>query len=299
MRVFITGASGFVGGFLGRHLRESGDVVVDPFVDLSDTAALWHAIAAARPDAIYHLAGQADVGRSWDTPSETYQINTIGTANVIEGAARAGTNPTVLIVSSGEVYGRVETADLPVTEEHALRPTTPYGASKAAAELVALQAFWGRSLPVIVARPFNHIGPGQSDAFVVSALARQIAEAERDPARDLCVGNLAAARDFSDVRDVVRAYRACVSQGTPGRVYNVCSGVAVPIRDVVDRLLAMARRPIRMTVDPSRVRAVDVAEVRGDASRVRADTAWVPVHGLDEGLAAVLDWWRIRVTEAA
>ena len=299
MRVFVTGATGFVGGFLGRHLRACGDEVVDPFVDLADTDSLWAAIAAARPDALYHVAGQADVSRSWKEPAETYQINAIGTANVIEGAVRAGSDPTVLVVSSGEVYGRVESADLPVNEDHPLRPTTPYGASKAAAELIALQAHWGRALPVIVARPFNHIGPGQSDAFVVSAMARQIAEAERDADPELCVGNLAPARDFSDVRDVVRAYRACVMSGTPGRIYNVCSGVAVPIHDVVDRLIAMAHGTLRVVVDPSRVRPTDIAEIRGDASRVRADTGWIPVHGLDEGLADVLDWWRERISRSA
>ena len=151
----------------------------------------------------------------------------------------------------------------------------------------------------MVVRPFNHIGPGQSDAFVVSAMARQIAEAERDADPELCVGNLAPARDFSDVRDVVRAYRACVMSGTPGRIYNVCSGVAVPIHDVVDRLIAMAHGTLRVVVDPSRVRPTDIAEIRGDASRVRADTGWVPVHGLDEGLADVLDWWRERISRSA
>lgn len=295
----MTGGGGFVGSFLRAHLEASGDEVIDPFVDITEPALIAAAIRDAAPDAVYHLAGQADVGRSWADPAETFTINALGTLNVVAAVCHLASPPRVLVVSSGEVYGMIAPDELPVRESHILRPASPYGASKASAELAALQAFHGRQIPVIVARPFNHIGPGQSDAFVVSAVARAIAEAEVTGLDEIAVGNLEAARDFSDVRDVVRAYRACVERGTPGVTYNVCSGVAVPIRDLVDRLVAFADRPIRVTIDPDRFRPSDVPVIYGDSSRLRAGTGWSPIHPLDEALEATLHWWRARVTAPA
>ena len=295
MRAFVTGGRGFVGGFLRAHLESCGDVVVDPFIELADTGALTDAVVSAAPDVVYHLAGQADVARSWRDPVETWEINALGTVRLLEAVRRCAVVPRVVVVSSAEVYGHVRPDALPVTEGHPVRPVTPYGASKAAAELAALQAAEGGGVPVVVARPFNHIGPGQSDAFLVSAVARQIAEAEVSGADHISVGSLEAARDFTDVRDVVRAYRCCATDGRSGSVYKVCSGVAVPVREVVDRLLSFAARPLVTAVDPDRLRPVDVPEVRGDASRLRADTGWAPTHELDEALAACLGWWRDRL----
>lgn len=294
MRAFVTGGSGFVGGFLRAHLESCGDEVVDPFIELSDTAMLTDAIVAAAPEVVYHLAGQADVGRSWRDPVETWEVNVVGTVRLLEAVRCCTVVPRVVVVSSAEVYGRVRPDELPVRESHAVRPVTPYGASKAAAELAALQAVEGSGVPVMVARPFNHVGPGQSDGFLVSAVARQIAEAEASGADHLAVGNLDAARDFSDVRDVVRAYRCLAADGRAGAVYNVCSGVAVPVRSVVDRLLAMADRPLEIRVDAARLRPVEVPEVRGDASLLRHDTGWEPVHALDDALLGCLAWWRER-----
>lgn len=295
----MTGGGGFVGTFLRAHLEASGDEVIAPFVDITQPSEIGAAIRDAQPDAVYHLAGQADVGRSWADPAETFTINALGTLNVVVAASQLATPPRVLVVSSGEVYGVISPDELPVRESHALRPASPYGASKASAEMAALQAFYGRRTPVIVARPFNHIGPGQSDAFVVSAVARAIAEAEATGRDEIAVGNLDAARDFSDVRDVVRAYRACIDCGTPGATYNVCSGVAVPIRDLVARLVALAARPILVSIDPDRLRPADVPVIYGDASRLRTDTGWSPIHALDEALESTLQWWRQRVAERA
>ena len=295
MRAFVTGGGGFVGSFLCAHLAASGDEVIAPFVDITEPALIAAAIREAAPDAVYHLAGQADVSRSWADPAETFTINVLGTLNVVSAVCQLRMKPRVLIVSSGEVYGLIAPDELPVRETHILRPASPYGASKAAGELAALQAFHGQQVPVIDARPFNHIGPGQSDAFVVSAVARAIAEAEAAGSEEIAVGNLAAARDFSDVRDVVRAYRSCVERGTAGATYNVCSGTAVPISELVDRLIALAERPLRVTVDPERFRPSDVPVIFGDSSRLRADTGWTAVHALDDALAATLHWWRQRV----
>ena len=289
----MTGSSG---RFLCAHLLASGDEVIAPFADITDPAAIAEAVHAASPEAIYHLAGQADVGRSWQHPGETFAVNALGTLNVVTAARSVATPPRVLVVSSGEVYGAIAPDELPVRESHVLRPATPYGASKASAELVALQAFHSGHLPVIVARPFNHVGPGQSEAFVVSAVAKAIAEAERDGVDEIAVGNLSAARDFSDVRDVVRAYRSCVERGTAGATYNVCSGRAVVIRDVVDRLIALSSRPLVVRVDPDRFRPSEVPVVFGDASRLHADTGWAPTHGLDDALADTLAWWRGRLS---
>ena len=299
MRAFVTGGNGFVGTFLCAHLEASGDDVVAPFIDITRPEAIATAIKEAAPDAIYHLAGQADVGRSWVDPAETFTVNALGTLNVVTAAVALETVPRVIVVSSGEVYGQIAPDELPVRETHVLRPASPYGASKAAAELAALQAFHGRRLPVIVARPFNHVGPGQSDAFVVSSVAKAIAEAESSGGDEILVGNLAAARDFTDVRDVVRAYRACVERGRPGETYNVCSGTAVPIAELVERMVGLATRPLRITIDPSRFRPLDVPVIFGDSSQLRADTGWSPIHALDEALAATLQWWRERVTAAA
>ena len=291
----MTGGGGFVGAFLCAHLKASGDEVIAPFVDVTDPDAIDATIREAAPDAIYHLAGQADVGRSWDHPHETFTVNALGTLNVISAVSRLAAPPRVVVVSSGEVYGPNASDRAPLQEDRLLRPASPYGASKAAAEIVARQAFDGRGVPVFIARPFNHVGPGQSDAFVVSAVARAIAEAERDGRDEISIGNLAAARDFSDVRDVVRAYRACVTNGTPGATYNVCSGTAVPIGELVERLLSQACRPMRAVVDPDRFRPLEVPVIVGDATRLRADTGWAPIHDLDDALVQTLAWWRERV----
>src|SRR5277367_2287402 len=259
MRALITGGKGFVGHWLAAHLKDSGDDVVamDIETDISNGPALRKVVAEASPEAIYHLAAMTHVGESWENPSEVLRVNVLGTAEVLAAARSLAAPPTVLVVSSAEVYGTVTPAQLPLGEDAPTAPATPYAASKLAAEAVALQAWRGYGQPVIVVRPFNHIGPGQSPNFAVPALAKRIVEARRSGATSLPVGTLTTRRDFTDVRDVVVAYRLIIEQGNPGAVYNVCSGRDVAMSEVADQLLELAHADLELVIDPALVRPVD------------------------------------------
>jgi len=291
VRAFLTGASGFVGHWLRDHLEQCGDSVDELAVgiDLRDEGSVRDAVRGAEPDVVYHLAALTHVGQSWEEPEDTIQVNVVGTLHVLEAARSVPRPPKVLLVSSAEVYGSGEGEAL--LETAALAPVTPYAASKVAAEYLGLQAFLGRGLHVVRARPFNHIGPGQAEAFAVSGLARRVVEAERTGG-SVRVGNLSARRDFTDVRDVVRAYRMLATGGEAGEVYNVCSGVAVQIGEVLDRLVALASATVVPVEDPALFRPVDVPVLRGDASRLQAATGWRPTIPLDTTLTEVLDDWR-------
>jgi GDP-4-dehydro-6-deoxy-D-mannose reductase len=242
---------------------------------------------------VYHLAGWADVGGSWSAPQQAFRVNAEGTLNVLQAALGAGCG-RVLVVSSADVYGIVGEDQLPITEEHPLRPVSPYAVSKVAADYLGLQAWLGRHLEVIRVRAFNHLGPGQSDRFVAPAIASRIAANELDGSDEIPVGNLAARRDLTDVRDVVRAYRLLVERGSPGEAYNVCSGADVEIAELAERLLSRATRPMRLVVDPERHRPVDVPVLRGSPAKLEATTGWRPEIPLDQTLADVLDDWRTR-----
>ena len=296
MNAFVTGGTGFVGGWLGRHLQQSGDdvVIADDNLDITDGPAVVKAVEEAAPDAVYHLAALTHVGESWGAPEETFRVNALGTLCLLEAVRYLPVPPRVLLVSSAEVYGAVRTEDLPLTEASPLRPTTPYAVSKVAAEFVAMQAFLAHGVPVVTARAFNHAGPGQSPRFVVSSLARQVAALERDGGSVLKVGSLTPRRDLTDVRDVVRAYRLLVERGTPGEVYQVCSGVAVSVQEIADRLLAIAGTDAVIELDPELARPVDVPVLVGDPDRLHAATGWEPGYELDETLTDTLHWWRER-----
>jgi GDP-4-dehydro-6-deoxy-D-mannose reductase len=298
VRALVTGAAGFVGRHLVAQLEAAGDEVIETdreqgldILDLDGLAALY---GDGRPEVVYHLAGQADVGGSWSRPVETFRVNAEGTMNVLLAAADAGVD-RVLAVASADVYGQVPTDELPIGEDRPLRPHSPYGASKAAADLIALQAHLGRGLGVIRARPFNHLGPGQSDRFVASALASRIAHNELDGGDRIPVGDLTPRRDFTDVRDVVRAYRLLVERGEPGEAYNVCSGTDVSVQEIADRLVALADLPMTLATDPDLLRPVDTPVLRGDPTRLREATGWTPEIPLEQTLADVLDDWRKRV----
>jgi GDP-4-dehydro-6-deoxy-D-mannose reductase len=298
VRAFVTGASGFVGHWLVAHLRQRGDEVATPEVEITDAEQVRAALGEARPDAVYHLAAVANVGESWASPQHTFAVNATGTLNVLEGARALPALPTVLLVCSAEVYGRVAPTELPLTEEAPLRPLSPYAASKVAAEFLGVQAHLGYGVPVIRARAFNHIGPGQAPTFVVSSLARQVAEVELRGGGAIDAGNLGTKRDFTDVRDVVRAYRLLVERGVPGEAYNVCSGESVAVADIARRLMVLAGVDIEVRVDQERVRAVEVPELLGDPAKVVAATGWGREHALDQTLRDVLDGWRAELARA-
>lgn len=309
MRILIVGASGFVGGHLLRECLCRGDAVAGTYrapeelsgeepqaqwfeADLLDDAALDSALVRFAPEGIVHLAGQANVAAAHRDPTTTFRVNAEGTLRLLEAVRRRTPQARVVAVSSAEVYGAVPAADQPITEDTPLRPTSPYGISKAAADLIAESAA-RTGLDVVRMRPFNHLGPGQRLGFIAPDMASQIVAFERgghDPV--LRVGNLSAARDFTDVRDVARAYRMALDQGRRGTVYNVASGTAVAIERIVEFFVAKARVPVRLEPDPARMRPSDVPVTRGDASRAAAELGWQPKIPLESSLADVLEEWR-------
>ncbi len=303
MRVAVTGSSGFVGSHLVPYLRSHGDDVVtidrtgtSP-VDVTDAAEVRQVLRSARPDAVYHLAALSHIGESWDAPETVFRINAVGALNVLRACIDAGVE-RVLVAGSADVYGAVGPEDLPLTEESPIRPVTPYGASKAAADVLALQTYLGDGLGTLRVRAFNHTGPGQSVSMLVPGLAQRIADAERTGGSKVKVGHLDVVRDLSDVRDVVRAYRLLVELGTPGEAYNVCSGRGVSVQEVADAMLAMSDAPLELLVDPELVRTVDVPRLVGSPARLCAATGWEPVIPLDETLRDVLASARARVADA-
>jgi GDP-4-dehydro-6-deoxy-D-mannose reductase len=292
MRVFVTGGHGFVGSHLIEHLTDLGDEITAPDqneVDLADQEGLIAAVTGDAPEAIIHLAALAHVGESWDDPGRTFDVNAVGTLHLLEAARRVSPLPRVLLIGSAEVYGPVQPSDLPLTEDHRLMPVTPYAVSKVAAEYLGVQYHAGFGVPVVRARSFNHIGPSQAGRFVVSDIAGRIADAIKNGSREpIRIGNLSARRDFTDVRDVVRAYRMLLTDGVAGEVYNVCSGVDVSVETLAQRLLTLAEVDLRIEQDPALMRPVDVPVFLGDNSRLRAATGWAPQIPLDDTLRDVL-----------
>jgi len=298
VRALITGASGFVGRHLARHLEDLGDDVIgtdrsDGGPDLLDAEGLEKLLVDLSPEVVYHLAGDADVGGSWDHPLETFRANAEGTLNVLAAARAAGVG-RVLSIGSADVYGIVPAEDLPITEETPLRPVSPYAASKVAAEYLALQAWLGREQDVVCVRAFNHIGPGQSERFVAPAVAMRIVRTEREGGELVAAGNLTPRRDVTDVRDVVRAYRMLVTSGRPGTIYNVCSGTAYSIAELCDMLVANASRPLRIEADPDLQRPVDLPVLVGDHSLITEHTGWEPEIPIERSLRELLEECRTR-----
>jgi GDP-4-dehydro-6-deoxy-D-mannose reductase len=295
VRVWVSGARGFVGGWLLPRLARDGHAAVgaDHDVDVRDAAAVDTAIAAAQPDAIVHLAALASVADSYGDPDAVARVNYLGTLHVLRAAARRAPQARVLLVSSGEVYGGADT-ETPIAESAPLAPASPYARSKAAADLLGAAHAAG-GLDVVRARPWNHTGPGQSDAYVASSFARQLAEiaAGRREAV-LRVGNLDAVRDFSDVADVADAYARLLDRAVPAGAYNVASGVAVRVGALLERLCEHAKLRPAIEVDPARHRAGRASV--GDASRLRRATGWAPRLSLDDTLARLYDDWRRRLS---
>jgi GDP-4-dehydro-6-deoxy-D-mannose reductase len=298
MRVLVTGATGFVGRHLLVALRAAGhesialggphDAPPATGADLLDAAAMRRAVDDAAPDAIVHLAGQAFVPQSIADPLGTLAVNAGGTAHVLEAARgyrdRVQRPLRVLVISSAEVYGIQRPERMPLDETAVVRPGNAYAASKLAAEAYALA--WHRSygLDCVVARPFNHIGPGQDPRFVVPSFARQLADIAAGAPPLLHVGNLEAQRDFLDVRDVAAAYVLLLANGRSGEVFNISSGRPVAIREVLRQLITIARVPVEIREDPERMRASDLPLLSGDSAKLRAETGWEPRLTLTESL---------------
>ena len=289
MRALVTGAEGFVGRHLTRHLEARGDEVVAldrETADVCHAGAMRGAVAAASPDVVYHLAAQASVAASFADPVKTWETNVVGTVVLLESIRLAAPRARVLVASSADAYGSVRAEDLPILESAPLRPTNPYAASKAAQETAALQYHRAYGANVVVLRIFNTIGPGQSAAFALPAFAAQlagIARGEHEPV--LKVGNLAAERDFTDVRDVVRAYRLLAERAEPGGTYNVCSGGAVSMRRALEMLVETSGLGARIEVDPERLRPVDTPRLLGSNARLSEATGWAPEIPLARTLA--------------
>ena len=303
MKATVTGAGGFVGPYLVEHLREQGDDVteMDLFgpveVDVTDADSVLGAMDAAAPEVVYHLAALSHVGQSWSSPGKSFRVNAEGSLHVLRACVELKV-PRVVMILSSEVYGNAAPEHLPLNETAPLRPVTPYGASKVAADFLALQAHLADNLDVVRVRPFGHTGPGQSDQFVVPALATRIARAEHEGADAIPVGSLTAVRDLSDVRDVVRAYRLLAERGESGEAYNVCSGRGVSIQEIADILLAQATRTISLETDPALVRAVDAPRMIGDNTRLRTTTGWEPQFSLEQTLGDVLASARSKLASA-
>jgi GDP-4-dehydro-6-deoxy-D-mannose reductase len=315
VRVLIVGATGFVGRHLIRECASRGDELWGTFrpdetppegdgvrwlpLDLLEGASVAAALEEAAPEGLVHLAGQANVAESNRDPVGTFRVNAEGTYRVLSGMRDLAPAAAAVVVTSAEVYGAVPEEEMPVAESRPLRPRTPYGASKAAADVAAAQAAEGWGLRVIRTRPFNHVGPGQRRGFVAPDFASQVAGIEAGAgAPELRVGNLSGRRDFTDVRDVARGYRDALERGVAGRAYNLCSGRSVPIGDILGFFVDRARVTIRVVEDPARLRPVDVPEFRGDPSRAEADLGWSPRIPLEQSLQEVLDEWRGRSAPA-
>jgi GDP-4-dehydro-6-deoxy-D-mannose reductase len=311
--ILVTGAAGFAGSHLLELLAGEAAAVVAwhrpsgrtphqaprtrwQAVDLLDAAAIRRAIDETRPAAVYHCAGAAHVGRSWNATEPTFAVNVRGTHYLLQALEQANLATRVLIPSSAMVY---RAASEPLTEEHPLVPSSPYGLSKLAQEMLGGRASSNR-LSVTIGRAFNHVGPRQDPSFAASGFARQIAEIEaglREP--EVIVGNLDARRDTMDVRDTVRAYRAILEHGSPGRPYNISTGRAIAIGELLDMLCARARVPVRIRVDPERFRPNDVAQLVGDSSRIQRELGWAPVIPLSQTLDDLLDHWRVSLRSGA
>ena len=320
MNVLITGITGFAGSHLAdyilahhpgvrvhgtvrwrsrmdnvAHLAGPGKIHLHE-ADLKDLVSLRKALTEAKPDRIFHLAAQSFVPSSWRLPAETFMINAVGQINLFEAALGLELDPRIQIAGSSEEYGHVHPDEVPMTETNPLRPLSPYAVSKVAQDLLAYQYWKSYGLKTVRTRGFNHTGPRRGDVFVTSNFARQIAEIEkggREPV--MFVGNLEAKRDFTDVRDMVRAYWLALEKGEPGDVYNLGTGKAMAMGEMLDMLLALTKVKVKVQLDPERLRPSDVPILLADPGKFKALTGWAPVIPLEQTFRDLLDYWRARV----
>ena len=319
MKILITGAAGFVGAYAIRLFAEKGYAVhaavlpqeqlapeldalctVHHF-DLLEPAQVSELLAAVQPEQILHLAAQSSVALSWKQPQFTADLNIKGTLNLLEAARVLTQMPRILLTGSAEEYGRTgqdAEGEQLVSETAPLRPVNIYAATKAAAEQLAAVYFTAYGLPVICVRAFNHFGPGQREIFVVSDFCRQAAEIElglREPV--IRTGNLESRRDFTDVRDIVRAYAMLLESGTPGGIYNVGSGRTEAVSEILDMILSCCKVPVRHETDPAKLRQAETAYFAADTAKLRRDTGWTPEIPTAQTVADTLAYWRQKLKE--
>ena len=308
-RVLITGGTGFVGPYLIRYLqttsasmavmasggsasqREAGVEYYE--VDIRRSDDVRSAVREIGPIEIYHLAGVSAVDLAWANPRLTFEVNVVGTYNLLEAAMELVSPPRVLNISTAQVYAR---SDGSLTEESTVSPDNPYAVSKAMAEMLGVSLRKERAGGIITARSFNHAGPGQLPTFVLSSIAKQFAEMEiglRPP--KLTVGNIDVKRDFTDVRDVVRAYVELVYKGRVGQVYNVCSGIGAQLSDIIKQFQAICKTDVTIEIDPARLRAGEIPQVVGDSTKIRRETAWTPQIPMDRTIRDLMDYWRGKI----
>ncbi|MDQ2984967.1 MAG: GDP-mannose 4,6-dehydratase [Actinomycetota bacterium] len=288
--VSVTGAQGFA----GRHLLERlGADALPAEVDVTEPAAVVEAIREAQPRAVVHLAAQSSVAASWEDAAEAWNVNVLGTVNVLEAVRTQQPEARVLFPSTGEVYGRA--SELPTPESAPVAPVSPYAATKGAAELACAQ-FARSGGDVIVARSFNHEGPGRDERFAIGSWTRQIAQLEEAGDGVLEVGDLSAERDLTDVRDVVRAYELLLDPQVEPGTYNVASGRSVPMAEVVELLVGLARCSVEVEPRQDRMRPADIPAMRGDASKLERATGWRPEIPLEQTLSDALDYARRTLT---
>jgi GDP-4-dehydro-6-deoxy-D-mannose reductase len=318
MNVLITGITGFAGSHLADYILAAhpdaevhgivrwrsrrdniahlGDRIRLHEADLKDIVSLKKTLAESRPDRIFHLAAQSFVPASWRLPAETFAINAVGQINLFEAILDVKLDPRIQIAGSSEEYGHVHPDEVPMKETNPLRPLSPYAVSKVAQDLLGYQYFMSYGLKIIRTRGFNHTGPRRGDVFVTSNFARQIAEIEKGKtAPVIYVGNLDAKRDFSDVRDIVRAYWLACEKGKPGEVYNIGTGHTIAMKDMLDILLSLSKVQVKVKVDPARLRPSDVPILYADCRKFVALTKWKPRIPLEATLQDLLDYWRERV----
>jgi len=317
VKVLITGITGFVGSHLGDYLltkpevevygtyrwrsdRKNIDHIKDRLklweCDLKDASSVSRIVNEIKPDKIFHLAAQSFVPSSWHAPAETLTTNIVGELNLFEAVRRAGLNPWIQIAGSSEEYGMAYNKELPIKENSPLRPLSPYGVSKVGQDLLAYQYYMSYKLNVVRTRGFNHTGPRRGEVFVCSDFARQIVLVERGLQPPVMrVGNLDAERDFTDVRDMVRAYWLSLEKCKPGEVYNICSGKSYKISAVLEMLLGMTKETIEVKVNESKFRPSDVLVLQGDSSKFRKETGWEPEIPFEKTLKDIIDYWRGRI----
>jgi len=322
MRALITGITGFVGSHLAEYLLANQPEVevwgtyrwrsrmenIGQLTnrirliecELRDATSVLSMIDESRPDVVFHLAAQSFVPASWSAPHDTLTSNIAGQTNLFEALRREQLDPVIQIACSSEEYGLVLPDETPISEENPLRPLSPYAVSKVGQDYLGYQYFKSYGMRIIRTRGFNHTGPRRGDVFVTSNFAHQIANIEAGKCEPVIrVGNLAAIRDFTDVRDMVRAYWLAVRKGKPGEVYNIASGRGVQVRHLLDQLIAMARVDVRVEVDPERLRPSDVEVLIGNAGKFAADTGWKPEIPFEKTLQDILQYWRDRTQGAA